>query len=191
MAESIDIPALLARFDINGLADDERLLRDALAETWAELQEARIRIDGLSFALDEHVAEARTLEMRLMASRSARKSAEGAAADMRRQVAGARAAADAAIEAHVKAAQVIAEHEPRLAAARTAREQAEAALRAAKEPPAVMAQAEALLRSHHALDVFFRDGEVHLSCLRPDDTWSQSEGPTLAEAFENLGGSDG
>lgn len=41
----LDVPAILARYDINGLADGERLLRDALAETWAQLQEALARAE--------------------------------------------------------------------------------------------------------------------------------------------------
>ncbi|HEY0712279.1 MAG TPA: hypothetical protein VGF45_06380, partial [Polyangia bacterium] len=44
------------------------------------------------------------------------------------------------------------------------------------EPASVLGEAERLCRDVHALDVFFGGGEVHLSCLRPDDTWSEAAG---------------
>ncbi len=67
----------------------------------------------------------------------------------------------------------------------------EAELAQLKQPAHVLAEAERLLRSVCALDVFFRECEVHLSCLKTDDTWSQSEGESLAEAYAKLtGGSD-
>jgi len=114
--EELDaIRALLARLE--GAPDEdspEQKLWEAcsaLLTTYADLES---RNDGLSFALDEHVAEARTLEMRLMAARTARRHAESDLDDMRRLLAGARAAADTAIEAHVKASERIADLEAQL-----------------------------------------------------------------------------
>jgi chromosome segregation ATPase len=76
MTEPIDVPALLARFDSEPARDEQEwFVRRALAETWAQLREAReqgskmsARIDELLIAGEVSNQEYDQLEARLLAS---------------------------------------------------------------------------------------------------------------------------